>query len=315
MKIVLTGATGFVGGRALEVLPVDSVVVVGRSRPSKVAVNNFYRSEFNAASSFSKSLSGADVVVHCAARAHVMKDEALNPLTEYRKVNTAGTLNLARQAAASGVRRFVFISSIKVNGESTEVGIPFLPEDGFIPIDHYALSKYEAEIGLREIAEKTGMEIVIIRPPLIYGPGVKANFFSMMCWVNRGLPLPLGGVRGNKRSLVFIDNLVDLIRVCLSHPKAANQTFLVSDDADLSTAELLSKMSMALGVSDRTLSIPVSWIQLAAKLLGRSVVAQRLCASLQVDISKTKKILGWQPPFTVEQGLRSTAEVFLKVRS
>ncbi len=243
---------------------------------------------------------------------HVMNDSSSNPLEDFREVNTHGTLNLAQQAADAGVKRFIFISSIKVNGESTELGLPFKSDDHFIPTDPYGLSKYEAEVGLRKIAEKTGMEVVIIRPPLVYGPGVKANFAAMMKWVNKGLPLPFGGIKNNKRSLVSVDNLVDLIITCIDHPKAVNQTFLVSDDEDLSTSQLLSNMASALNVPNRLLPIPASWLSLVAKLLGKPAIAQRLCGSLQVDISKTKKLLNWRPPYSTAECMKKTADVFLK---
>lgn len=312
MRIVLTGATGFVGGRILEVLSAGSVVVLGRSMPKQVEKRDFYRSEINSESDYSDALRGADVVIHSAARAHIMDDDALDSLAEFRKVNTEGALNLARQAARAGVGRFVFVSSVKVNGESTPADKPFTPEDAFVPSDAYGLSKYEAEVGLRKIAQETGMEVVIVRPPLVYGPGVKANFAAMMCWVKRGVPLPLGGIRNNRRSLVSLDNLVDLIVVCTKHPKAANETFLVSDDDDMSTAELLGYMARALAVSNRALPIPVAWIEFAAKLIGRPAIAQRLCASLCVDISKTTELLGWRPVCTVEQGFKKAADAFLR---
>lgn len=312
MNIVLTGATGFVGGRLLEVLSVNKVVAIGRTRPEMLDPKDFYKAEIGAGGDFFDALKGADVVVHSAARAHVMGESAQDPLAEYRKVNTVGTLELARQAADSGVGRFVFVSSIKVNGEFTAADKPFTPDDTFVPSDAYGLSKYEAEVGLREIAQETGMEVVIIRPPLVYGPGVKANFASMMRWVKRGVPLPLGGVRDNKRSLVALDNLVDLIVVCTKHSKAANETFLVSDDDDVSTAELLEYMARALAVSNPSLPIPVTWIEFAAKLIGRPAIAQRLCASLCVNISKTTNLLGWRPVCTVEQGFKKAADAFLQ---
>jgi UDP-glucose 4-epimerase len=255
------------------------------------------------------ALKGATFVVHCSARVHVMSDTAADPLAEFRQVNVQGTLNLARQAALAGVRRFVFISSIKVNGELTQLGSPFHADDVAAPQDAYGVSKMEAEQGLRALAVETGMEVVIIRPPLVYGPGVKANFAAMMRWLYRGIPLPLGAIY-NKRSLVALDNLVDLILTCLTHPAAANQTFLVSDGEDVSTTELLSRMGQALGKPARLVPVPVGSIKFAANILGKGYVAQRLCGSLQVNIEKTRRLLGWNPPLTLDQGLKKAAEGF-----
>jgi nucleoside-diphosphate-sugar epimerase len=249
-----------------------------------------------------------DIVVHCAARVHILNDQTADPLAEFRQVNVDGTLTLARQAAQAGVRRFVFLSSIKVNGEQSGDGLAFNADQRPAPSDPYGISKYEAEVGLRALARETGMEVVIIRPPLVYGPGVKANFLAMMRWLRRGVPLPLGGVTENRRSFVFLDNLVDLIVTCIDHPAAANQTFLVSDDEDLSTAALLRRMAAALGRPARLIPMPAGLITLVAKLIGRPGIAQRLCGSLQVDIGKTKTLLCWSPPVSVDEGLRITAE-------
>ena len=205
------------------------------------------------------------------------------------------------------MRRFVFVSSIKVNGEATPTGSSFTADDLPAPLDAYGISKMEAEQGLREIASQTGMQVVIVRPPLVYGPGVKANFAAMMRWLQRGVPLPLGAIH-NQRSLVALDNLVDLLVTCLTHPAAANQTFLVSDGEDVSTTELLRRMGQAMGKPARLLPVPASWLQLAATLVGKRAVAQRLCGSLQVDIEKTRQLLGWSPPLTLDQGLKKAAE-------
>jgi nucleoside-diphosphate-sugar epimerase len=254
-------------------------------------------------------LTGGEVVVHLAARVHVMADKSSDPVHEYRNTNVEGTLNLAQQAATAGVRRFVFVSSIKVNGEATKTGHSFSADDSPAPLDPYGVSKMEAELGLREIAAKTGMEVVIIRPPLVYGPGVKANFQTMVRWLSRGVPLPLGAIN-NKRSLVALDNLVDLIVTCISHPAAANQTFLVSDGEDLSTTQLLRRMGQAMGKSVRLIPVPPALLKAGAALVGKPELAQRLCGSLQVDISKTRQLLGWNPPITVDEGLRRAAEGF-----
>ncbi|GHD53890.1 hypothetical protein GCM10008110_27940 [Marinobacter persicus] len=243
------------------------------------------------------------VVAHTAARAHIMKDEVPDPLAEYRKVNVEGTLNLARQAAEAGVSRFIYISSIKVNGEQTPLGKPYTAEDVPAPEDPYGVSKLEAETGLHKIASETGMEVVIIRPPLVYGPGVKGNFASMIKLVEKGLPLPLGSIH-NKRSLVALDNLVDLIITCIDHPAAANQVFLAGDGQDVSTTELLRGVGRAMGKPARLVPVPAGMLMFGAGLLGKKAVAHRLLGSLEVDISKARNLLGWEPPLSVEEGLR-----------
>lgn len=249
-------------------------------------------------------------MVHAAARVHMIGDSALDPADAYRAVNVDGTLCLARQSAVAGVRRFVFLSSIKVNGEETKLGRAFAAGDAPSPQDAYALSKAEAEAGLRALAAETGMEVVIVRPPLIYGPGVKANFLSLMRALRRGVPLPLGAVENNRRSLVALDNLVDLIVTCIDHPAAANQTFLVSDGEDLSTAGLLRRLAAAMGVPARLLPVPVSLLQGATAVLGKGEMMRRLCGNLQVDIEETRSVLGWRPPVNVDEGLRRAAEGF-----
>jgi len=256
------------------------------------------------------ALRGVDVVIHLAARVHIMRDKATDPLTEFRAVNADGTLNLARQAAKAGVRRFIYLSSIKVNGDQTLPGQPFTEQDVPAPFGPYAISKYEAEEGLRKLAQQTGMGVVIIRSALVYGPGVKANFQSMMRWLKWGVPLPLSSIH-NKRSLVALDNLVDLIITCLDHPAAINQTFLAADGEDLSTTELLHRVAHAMGRSARLIPMPASLLEAGAALLGRRDMAQRLCGSLQVDISKAQTLLGWTPPVSVDEGLRRSAQVFL----
>ncbi|MEJ6079958.1 SDR family oxidoreductase [Vibrio sp. 1-Bac 57] len=313
-KIIITGANGFVGSALYKCLQeTKSFFLLQTARFN--ADSNLLNIDFSVDFNIENELNGVDVVIHCAARVHVMNDTDSNPLDAFRAVNTNGTLNLAQQAANAGVKRFIFISSIKVNGESTALGFPFKPDDDFIPTDPYGLSKYEAEVGLRKIAEQTGMEVVIIRPPLVYGPGVKANFASMMKWMNKGLPLPLGGIKSNKRSLVSVDNLVDLIITCIKHPNAANQIFLVSDDEDISTSELLSNMAAALEVSNRLLPVPSLFFALVAKLIGKPAISLRLCGSLQVDISKTKELLNWQPPYSAAECMKKTADTFLENNS
>jgi nucleoside-diphosphate-sugar epimerase len=273
------------------------------------SANGFDRCEAHAVGNFtgdtdwSTALTNQQVVIHAAARAHIMKDEVADPLAEYRRVNVDGTLNLARQAAAAGVKRFIFISSIKVNGEQTPLGQPFTADDTPAPEDAYGMSKWEAEQGLQQLASETGMEVVIIRPPLVYGPGVKGNFASMTKLVAKGLPLPLGAIH-NQRSLVALDNLVDLIITCIDHPAAANQVFLAGDGQDLSTTELLRAVARAMGKPSRLIPVPSSLLMLGATLLGKKAVAQRLLGSLQVDIAKARNLLGWEPPVSVEEGLK-----------
>lgn len=259
---------------------------------------------------WSEALKNVEQVVHLAARVHVMNDKSSDPLAEFRRVNVEGTAALARQAAVAGVRRFVYLSSVKVNGEFTEAGHPFTADDAPAPEDPYGVSKHEAEQLLRQIAAETGMEVVIIRPPLVYGPGVKANFESMMRWLARGVPLPLAAVTSNRRSLVALDNLVDLIVTCLNHPAAANQTFLVSDGEDLSTAQLLKRMDAAMGHPARLFYVPPALLKLGATVLNKPGIYQRLCGSLQLDIAKTRQLLGWTPPVSVDEGLRRAAEGF-----
>lgn len=256
---------------------------------------------------FGAVLAGASTVLHTAARVHVMHDSSLDPLESFREVNTAGTLNLARQAASVGVRRFVFVSSVKVNGEATEPGHAFRHDDAPRPLDPYGASKAEAEQGLHELAAGTSMEVVVVRPPLVYGPGVKANFAAMMRAVQRGLPLPLACATHNRRSLIALDNLVDLLITCMDHPAAANQTFLASDGEDLSTADLLRRLGQAMGRPARLWPVPTSLLRLVATMLGKGSVAQRLLGNLQLDIDHTRETLGWTPPITVDEGLRRAA--------
>jgi len=258
-----------------------------------------------------ESLRGHDAIIHLAARAHILRDQAADPRMAYRAANTHSTLRLAQQAASAGVRRFVFVSTLKVHGEKSLPRQAFTEAMAPAPADPYALSKHEAELGLRAIAEQTGMEVVIIRPPLVYGPGVKANFAALMRAVARGWPLPLGAI-DNRRSLVALDNLVDFILTCLDHPAAANQTFLVSDGEDLSTPDLLRRLGVALGRPARLLPVPAPLLIAGAALLGRRAAAERLCGNLQVDICKARSLLGWQPPISVDAGLRRTAQAMAR---
>lgn len=305
MKILLTGISGFLGSRLAEVMMSNSdidLTGVTRDNANLPVAKIVQIKTLNGNTDWSKALTDQRVVIHCAA-AYIMKDKELDPLTEYRKVNVDGSLNLARQAAQAGTNRFIFISSIKVNGENTAIDKPFNAEEKPMPKDPYSISKWEAEQGLQQLASETNMEVVIIRSPLIYGPGVKGNFASMMKLVKKGLPLPLGAIH-NKRTLVALDNLVDLIVTCIYHPAASNQTFLAGDDSDFSTTELLKGLARAGGKPSRLVPLPSSFLMFAASLLGKKEIAQRLLGSLQVDISKAQKIIGWKPPISVEDALR-----------
>jgi nucleoside-diphosphate-sugar epimerase len=310
MKILVTGANGFVGKSLCKALFGQGWAVRAITRTKSSQTDDFEQavvSSIDGATDWSAALRDVNIVIHLAARVHVMAEHSANPLAEFRKVNVEGTLNLAQQAAKAGVRRFVYMSSVKVNGEHTEIDKPFSETDAANPQDAYGVSKCEAEQGLKRIAEETGMEVVIIRPPLVYGAGVKANFASMLRTVKRGILLPLGAIH-NKRSFVYVDNLVSLILRCIDHPAAANQTFLVSDGHDISTTELLRGCADALDVKARFLPIPQKLVEVCAAILGKQDVAQRLCGNLQVDISKARTLLGWIPPISVADGLKATAQ-------
>lgn len=306
MRVLLTGGNGLVGrALAMRLLAGGSMLrcAARQSLSLPPAAKYFPIPDLASPVDWSAAVQDVDVVVHCAARVHVMRESVSDPLQAFRAVNVEATLALARQAASAGVRRFVFVSSIKVNGEYTLPGRPFTAEDEANPSDLYAQSKWEAEQGLQALGRETGMEIVIVRPPLVYGPGVGGNFQRMLGWLSRGVPLPLG-TTGNRRSLVALDNLVDLLVTCIDHPAAANQVLLVSDGEDLSTTDLLRRLGQAMGKSARLLPVPVGLLQLLAYGLGKREVARRLCGSLQVDISKTQTLLGWKPPLSVDEGLR-----------
>lgn len=302
MTILITGHTGFVGQALVNALEPKNIRLVGR-RKLDMQTADFFKKALDANEQFADCLDGVTAIVHAAARVHVMADTIADPLEEYRAVNVAGTLNLAKQAAAAGVQRFIFISSIKVNGEGTLLGKPYTPFDEANASDPYGISKAEAEQALQELAAETGMELVIIRPPLVYGPGVKANFAAMLKLAKKNLPLPLGAIH-NKRSVVALDNLVDLIMTCIDHPKAANQTFLVSDGHDVSTTELLKLMVEAHGKKPWLIPIPISWFKLVGKVTGKQAIVDKLCGNLQVDISHTKEVLNWKPLISVQQGIK-----------
>ena len=308
--MLITGASGWLGLRLLHSAVERGMRVRGSVRRSVslgCGIDLRQVPSLDSTTPWGDALKGCQVVIHAAARVHLMNDASADPLSEYRLVNVQGTINLARQAADAGIRRFIFLSSVKVNGERTEIGQPFRADDVPSPQDAYGISKMEAEMGLRAIALQTGMEVVIIRPPLVYGPGVKANFAEMVKWLQRGVPLPLGAIQ-NRRSLVALDNLVDLILTCIHHPLAANQTFLVSDGEDISTSELLRRMALALGRPARLISVPQQILESAALLLGKEEMAKRLFSSLQVNPETTCRLLNWTPPLTLEQGLLRVAK-------
>jgi nucleoside-diphosphate-sugar epimerase len=311
-RILITGANGFVGRALCAYAVAQGYIVIGITRSLcslPKGVKNVVVGDIDNRTIWRDVLLGGDLIVHLAARAHVMSDTAVDPLEEFRRINMKGTLNLAGQAADAGVRRFVFVSSIGVNGVET-FQRPFRAEDEGAPQSPYAVSKYEAELGLQALAARTEMEVVIIRPPLVYGSGAPGNFASLMRWLQRGVPLPLGAIH-NQRSLVALDNLVDLLVTCLRHPAAANQIFLVSDGEDVSTPELLRHMGQAMGRPARLIPVPASLLKLVAAMIGKQDMAQRLCGSLQIDMSKTEELLGWRPPFSVDEALKKAAEGYV----
>tara|TARA_B110000196_G_C21147514_1_gene667505 strand:- start:456 stop:1391 length:936 start_codon:yes stop_codon:yes gene_type:complete len=308
--ILLSGASGYIGRKILDSQCSNIDAVIGRDH--LVGFNGqFLIHDFSQKSDPIFSLNNVKTIIHCAARNHILNDSSIDPLSEYRKTNTFGTLRFAQYAANAGVKRFIFISSIKVNGESTSIGSKFTSADEMSPEDPYGVSKAEAEEGLLEISKETGMEVVIIRPPLVYGPRVKGNFLNLLKLSKLPIPLPFALIN-NKRSMVYLDNLVDLIITCIDHPKAANRVFLASDCDDLSLARLLTLMRQTMNKSPLLLPIPSFLFNLLSKLSGKSELVNRLIGNLQVDSSDAKALLGWQPPYTVEQGVKATVDDFLK---
>lgn len=306
-KVLITGFSGFVGSHLLNKLKDDfHIKLLGRNKP--VGEYEFLQASIDDSTDYSLILQDVDVVIHVAARAHIMNDTATDPLEAFRAVNVRGTLNLAQQAAQSGVKRFIYISSIKVNGEQTSFEKPFNFSDKRMPEDAYGLSKSEAEEQLVSLAKQTSMEYVFIRPPLVYGKGVKANFSALMKLAGKKLPLAFGAINANKRSLVSVYNLVDLIKVCIEHPHAANQTFLVSDGNDLSTTAMVKLMAEVQGVKPLLIPIPVWSLKLLGKLTGKSDMISRLTDSLRVDITHTQETLNWTPPFSVKEGFAKCIE-------
>jgi len=316
---LVTGANGFVGAALCKHILANGMEVHAATRSDHLLQSSehlkvFVVGELDQNTDWIPALTGVDAVIHLAARVHVMNDDAIDPLREFLKVNVEATVKLARQAAAAGVKRFVYLSSIKVNGEFTSMERPFRETDIPNPRDFYAVSKLRAEEALRPLAAGTGMEVVIIRPPMVYGPGVKANFAKLLKSVDKGIPLPLGHV-ANKRSFVFVDTLCDALLQCATHPAAAGHTYLVSDGNDMSTAELVQAIALALNRPVRLLPVPVSLIRIAAKAVGRGAVVDRLTQSLVVDSSIIRKDLEWCPPYTVADGLQITAEWYLSCSS
>ncbi len=311
-KVLVTGGSGFVGGALLSRLHELNWPVLGISRAISTNDNIQSGPSLSMESDWRPWLNGRNIVIHTAARVHIMHDSNTDPLAAFRKANVDGTLALAQQAAETGVRRFVFISSIKVNGEATMPGLPFTEEDVPNPVGPYAVSKAEAEAALLHLAEESGMEVVIIRPPLVYGPGVKANFFSMMRWIQRGIPLPLGAVCHNRRTLVGLDNLTDLVITAMQHPAAVNQVFLAGDREDISTKELLQRLATAMDGSARLIPIPIWFLKFGATLLNKRKMIDRLCGNLQVDVSKARGLLGWTPRVSMDEGLKRTAAWYLE---
>lgn len=309
--LLITGANGFVGRALCDFLAGRGRIfrpVVRANREPICGTIPFAIGDIGGYTDWSSAVDGVSDVVHLASRVHVMKESGGDVAALYRDANTLGTLRLAQQAAEAGVRRFVFVSSVKVNGEERDAA--YSENDQPAPIGPYATSKRDAELGLREIADRSGMEVVVIRPPLVYGPGVKANFLNMMRWLHRGIPLPFGAVN-NKRSLVATGNLVDFIVSCVDHPAAANETFMVSDGEDLSTTELLVRLANALDVKARLIDIPVPVLSLGAKMFGQGELLRRLCGSLCVDTAKANHQLQWAPPLSVDDGLKAVADHYL----
>lgn len=308
-KVLVTGANGFVGTRILEILSLEHYETLAAVRKkeslNKVGdIEAFEVGSIDASTDWSSCLKDVDVVVHVAARAYVMGEQGMDALDIYRQVNLHGTLALGHEALRQGVKRFIYISSIKAMGEKSSLDKPLSLETELHPEDAYGLSKLEAEMALKELTSNSSMELTIIRPPLVYGKGVKGNFASLAKLSSLGFPIPLGCME-NKRSLVAIDNLVDLIKVCIDHPKAGDQTFLVSDDDDVSTSRLLRELAHAQNVKSRLFCMPVLIITTIAKIFNKRSTIDRLYGSLQVDITDTKRILGWQPIVSLRSGIEN----------
>lgn len=312
MKILVTGATGFIGRELCQTLRGAGLSVRAALRKEASAIETDEQvvvGEISPDTDWSAALDGIDAIVHLAARVHVMHDRSSDPLQEFRRINASSTEHLARSAARNGVRRMVFVSSIKVNGECSPSGAAFSESDVPNPSDPYGVSKWEAEQALQAVTAETGLETVILRPPLVYGPGVKANFLNLMKIIARGVPLPLGAIE-NRRSLIYVKNLTDALRQCVDHPRAANQVFLVSDGEDLSTAELIRRLALKQNSPILLIPVPETALRFAAKLLRHTAAMDRLAGSLTVEIFKIRNLLAWTPPHSVDQGLTETVAWF-----
>lgn len=311
MKIAVTGAAGFIGRALCSHLADSGHKVVPMVRIASGLPGERIVGTMDAATDWRAALSGCATVVHLVARVHMMNDTVQNPLALYRATNTDATLNLTRQAAQAGMKRFVFISTLKVNGEGRDA--PYRETDVPAPQDAYAISKWEAEQGLKDIAQQTGLEVVVLRPPLVYGPGVGANFLRLMQTVERGWPLPLRAIH-NCRSLLYLGNFTDAIRLCVEHPDAAGQTFLLDDGQAISTPELIRALADAMGRPAHLLRVPVGLLRLAARMTGKSAAVSRLTGSLYVDSHAIRARLGWVPPYSMQEGLTRTVAAFVQDR-
>jgi nucleoside-diphosphate-sugar epimerase len=303
MRVLVTGANGFVGRALLDTFETAGHEAVPCVRHAVGIHGERSIGTIDAFTDWASVLDGCEAVIHLAARVHVMNDVALDPLHEFRQTNVDGTLNLARQAAAAGVNRFIFLSSIKVNGESTAAGMAFTSNSTPRPEDPYSVSKWEAEQGLRKVGAATGMEVVIIRPPLVYGKGVGANFAQLVRLVRKKWPLPFGAI-DNRRSYIAIENLIDFVLCCVSDQRAAGEIFLVSDGADISTAELVRCIASAEGREARLWPVPVWILKTVTGLFGRRQMMNRLCGNLQIDISKAIGVMDWQPIIGMNEALK-----------
>jgi nucleoside-diphosphate-sugar epimerase len=305
-KILLTGATGFVGGALLK--RINDPIILGRSAPAGF-IGCFYERQLSRSSDFSDCFSAVEVVIHCAARVHVMNEESSDPLHAFREVNVDATLKLAKQAAAAGVKRFIFLSSIKVNGEGTMAGCKYSGSDKPKPEDPYGVSKCEAEAHLKQLSEETGMELVIIRPTLVYGKGVKGNFLNLLKLSSLAIPLPFGSVH-NARSMVYLENLVDLIVTCINHKAASGKIFLAADENDVSLSKLICIIRKSMGRSSLLIPVPIPIFKILGRFTGKMAVVERLIGNLQVDTGFAKKHLNWKPPYSIEQGIKDTVDGF-----
>jgi UDP-glucose 4-epimerase len=301
LKIVVSGGSGFLGRHLLNHFSFCDALVIGRTPPK--GHQKFIKTLLMNSDDFVPSLLGKDVVIHLAGRAHIMNDKSANPINEFRAINTTGTLNLAEQASLAGVKRFIFISTVKVLGEQSLPGKPFRHDDPPNPQDPYSISKLEAEEGLKEIGKSSEMEIVIIRPPLIYGHAVKGNFLNLMRLCQSSVPLPFGSIN-NMRSLVSVENLIDLISVCLVHPNAKDKTFMVSDGNDVSTSVLLKRLAEAGDCKSNVFKFPPRLLYFLFRSIRLQATYQKLFGDLQVDIEYTKSELNWQPPFDLVTSLK-----------